>query len=358
MRRLIVALSALTLLPATMAFAGSPGEEATPQAAEAASKKDENKDPWWRDGTWTLVIENDRLSNTDRHYTNGIRLGYVSNAQGKNPGPVQTALRTIYPFALKAEGRWGFAVGQNMYAPEDLTRRDVVTNDRPYAGWLYVSPSLHIETTRSMLGREFGVLDTIAIEIGVVGPASLAEPTQKFVHRTIETTRPEGWDHQLSNEPGIAIIGERKLRTPPLRLGPIEADAIPHFGFALGNVYTHANAGGIVRIGQALNLDWGPPHIQPSLSGLEAVDKGDGFGWYVFAGVEGRAVGRNIFLDGNTLAGSHSVDKKTLVGDVQYGIAVVWRGIRIAMTQVMRTREFDAQRDGDVFNSLSLSARF
>lgn len=358
MHRLIAALSVLTLLPAAATHAGSPGEETVPKTAEIGANADENTKPWWRDGTWTMVIENDRLSDTDRHYTHGTRFAYVSNAKGRDPGPIQTALRTIYPFALKAEGRWGFALGQNMYAPEDLTRRDVVTNDRPYAGWLYVAPSLHVETTRSMLGREFGVLDTVAVEIGVVGPASLAEPTQKFVHRTIDTTRPEGWDHQLSNEPGIAIIGERKLRTPPLRMGPIEADTIPHVGFALGNVYTHANAGGIVRIGQALNLDWGPPHIQPSLSGLEAVDKGDGFGWYVFAGVEGRAVGRNIFLDGNTLAGSHSVDKKAFVGDVQYGIAIVWRGIRLAMTQVMRTREFDAQREGDAFSSVSLSARF
>jgi lipid A 3-O-deacylase len=39
-----------------------------------------------------------------------------------------------------------------------------------------------------------------------------------------------------------------------------------------------------------------------------------GFGWCLFASFEGRAVARNIFLDGNTFTDSHSIDKKTFVG--------------------------------------------
>lgn len=26
-------------------------------------------------GTWTLNVENDRIANTDRHYSNGVRAG-------------------------------------------------------------------------------------------------------------------------------------------------------------------------------------------------------------------------------------------------------------------------------------------
>jgi len=39
---------------------------------------------------------------------------------------------------------------------------------------------------------------------------------------------------------------------------------------------------------------------------------------YLFAFVDGRAVGRDIFLDGNTFTDSHSVTRKTFVGDLSF----------------------------------------
>lgn len=67
----------------------------------------------------------------------------------------------------------------------------------------------------------------------------------------------------------------------------------------------------MLRLGQRLPLDYGPPRIQPSLPGSGFfVPPQDRFGWYLFAGVEGRAVARNIFLDGNTFRDSRSVDKE------------------------------------------------
>jgi hypothetical protein len=309
-------------------------------------------------GTWTLLLENDRLADTDRHYSHGTRIAWVSDKQTGGPDWMRHALDFLYPFAPVRAGRIGFALGQNIYTPEDISRSDLIRDDRPYAGWLYVGGSVHAETKQTLAGRPFDILDTVEIDLGMVGPASLAEPTQKFVHELIDTTRPRGWRHQLDNEPGLVIIGERKWRTPPAALGPIHADMIPHLGGALGNVFTHINAGSTFRIGQNLWLDYGPPHIQPALSGLEAVDATGAFGWYLFAGVEGRAIGRNIFLDGNTFSDSHSVDKRAFVGDFLLGAAIIYRGARLAFTHVYRTREFDGQREPDSFAAVSLSMKF
>ena len=82
------------------------------------------------------------------------------------------------------------------------------------------------------------------------------------------------------------------------------------------------------------------------------------FEWYVFTGLEGRAVGRDIFLDGNTFRDSRSVDKRIFVGDFQAGVAVVYRGIRVALTQVWRSEEFYGQSGRQKFGSLSVSFRF
>jgi len=78
-------------------------------------------------------------------------------------------------------------------------------------------------------------------------------------------------------------------------------------------------------------------------------------GWYVFAGIDGRTVLHNIFLDGNTVASSHSVSKRTFVGDFQAGIAIVFGRMTVAYTHVLRTREFDAQPRQDRFGALSLT---
>jgi len=137
-----------------------------------------------------------------------------------------------------------------------------------------------------------------------------------------------------------------------------EADAIPHVGASLGNVYTHVSGGAIVRFGQQLSIDYGPPLIRPNLSGYSAIEHTEGLAWYAFAGVDGRWSLRNIFLDGNTFQDSHSIDKEPLVGDFVAGVALVYGRARLSFTHVMRTREFEGQDQADRFGSVSLSIRF
>ena len=99
-------------------------------------------------------------------------------------------------------------------------------------------------------------------------------------------------------------------------------------------------------------------NIQPSVPGLGFFVPADQFAWYLFAGFEGRAVARNIFLDGNTFHDSRSVDKELLVGDLQGGIVLTWRGVRLTYTHVLRSPEFDGQDDSEQFGSVSLSVGF
>ena len=82
----------------------------------------------------------------------------------------------------------------------------------------------------------------------------------------------------------------------------------------------------------------------------------DRFNWYLFAGVDGRAVARNIFLDGNTFRDSHSVDKEIFVGDIQMGIVLTKGDVRLGYTHVFRSREFKTQKESyQQFGAVSLS---
>jgi len=308
--------------------------------------------------TYTVQGENDRIANTDRHYTNGFRLSWVSAAKDADPEWARDLLENIYPFADLRQGRVGASFGQSIYTPEDTSATTVVRNDRPYAGWVYGGISVHAETSQNTARPSLDTLDTVELDIGLVGPYALGKQVQNGVHELIGVAKSSGWSHQLDNEPGVMLIGERRWRTPPWQVLGVKLDAIPHIGGSLGNVMTFASAGAMFRIGQELDIDYGPPLIRPALSGLAAVNRKSDFAWYLFAGAQGRAVARDIFLDGNTFSSSHSVDKKTFVGDFQVGAAVIYRGARLAITQVYRTREFDGQRQADRFGAISLSVAF
>lgn len=303
-------------------------------------------------GTLSLVFENDLFYDTDRNYTNGVRAAWLSAPAG-TPAWARDAVRWFPLFPDSGTVRTSYAVGQNMYTPDDIALRDPPLDDRPYAGWLYGSIGLIAETGRR--------LDQLELTLGVVGPASLAEQTQKFIHEITDSQEPRGWDTQLENEPGVVLTYQRSWRgfvSESVSGFGFGFDATPHVGGALGNVFTYANAGLMLRFGQRLPLDYGPPRIQPSLPGSGFFVPQDGFGWYLFAGVEGRAVARNIFLDGNTFRDSRSVDKEPLVGDLQFGIALTWSNVRLSYTHVLRTREFETQDEADDFGAFSLSVRF
>lgn len=331
----------LTLaLGATLALAG-PAVATEPAA---------NPHPKDRDGTLTFALENDIFAGQDDGYTNGVRMSYVS-PEANIPEWID-AMGDFMPFFPEnGRSRWTLDVGQSMFAPKDLTVAALQPNDRPYAGWLY--------GTVGLIADSGTTLDNLQLTVGMVGPASGAAETQRLVHKIVNADIPQGWGNQLQNEPGIVLSYEHKWRNvlefTPFGLG---VDFTPAVGGSLGNVYTHAAASAVVRLGYDLPSDYGPPMIRPNLPGSDFFIPTRTLGWYVFGGVEGRVVGRNIFLDGNTFRDSHSVDKEILVGGVQAGAAITYGNTRLAYTHVFRTREFEQQVDNDQFGALTLSVRF
>lgn len=307
-------------------------------------------DPGSEQGTLSLVFENDLFYDTDRNYTNGVRAEWLSGPV-RQPDWALDLARKFPIFPSDGTIRISYAAGQNMYTPSDITLVDPPLDDRPYAGWLYGSVGVIAENGRR--------LDQLELSVGVVGPASLAEQTQIFIHDITGSDDPNGWDTQLENEPGVLLIYQRSWRKfVSESISGFMFDVTPHAGGALGNVFTHANAGVTMKFGRRLPLDYGTPRIQPSLPGSGFFIPRDGLGWYLFAGIKGRAVARNIFLDGNTFRDSRSVDKVPFVGDFQFGFALTWQDVRLSYTHVLRSREFEEQDGRDDFGALSLSVRF
>lgn len=333
-----------------LGFAYAPASQAqdlladTVPAPDKADMADDDK------GIFGLVFENDIFAGNDSDYTNGVRFSWLSSEK-KAPEFARWTANHLFPLSQEGKTRISLAAGQSIFTPEDYARQVPLATDRPYAGWLYGSVGVVTDTGKT--------LDNMVLTVGVIGPASGAEHTQKFVHSAIGSPIPQGWDAQLENEPGIMLTYEHKWRNmfqlTPFGLG---FDITPDVGFNLGNVSTEAIGGVTARLGYDLPADYGPPRIRPSLPGSDFFIPTQELGGYLFAGFEGRAVARNIFLDGNTFEDGPSVDKKNLVGGLQAGVAVTYGATRISYTHVLMTKEYNTQTHNSQFGALTLSYRF
>lgn len=309
-----------------------------------------------KDNYLSFSFENDSIGgSSDKYYTSGARVTWYGTKTSV-PGFVREAGEAIPELGINETTGVYFSLGQNMYTPADITIADAQPDDRPWAGWLYGSMGL-----TTLTGDH---IDDYEVTFGIVGPASLAEQTQKFVHRHVtDSPSPKGWGNQLDTEPGVILSWQR--RWPAKWTLDFDSDlrlaAAPNVNVSLGNIYTYAGTGITFTFGPyQKSLQDVPPRVRPAMAGTGYFDLPDqNWGWYLFAGLDGRAVARNIFLDGNSFDNdSPSISKKPIVGDAFGGVAFSIDDYRLAYTLNYRTEEFDGQDDASVFGSLSLTTRF
>jgi lipid A 3-O-deacylase len=308
----------------------------------------------------TFHLENDFFGGTDRHYTNGTKLAWLSRdlTSWGQEGWRKNVVEAL-PFVNRAgaQKNFGFALGQNIYTPANDALHVPDPADRPYAGWSYLEFTFVSKTPRMM--------DALSVQVGMIGRHSYAQETQHLVHGWLNNDQAKGWAFQLKDEVGVNVIAERRWRLLARTLGnAVGLDVVPHAGVSLGNVQTFANTGATVRVGFNLPSDFGVELIGGAATNSPLDDRdprvstrGRG-SLFVFGGADGRAVGRDLFLDGNTWEDSPSVEKKRLVGESYWGVGVVLATWQLTYTYVVRSKEFEAQREVNQFGSVTISRAF
>jgi hypothetical protein len=175
----------------------------------------------------------------------------------------------------------------------------------------------------------------------------------------------QGWSNQIQTEPGGALSYQRLWRVPVPFVnwtsGGVEngVDIVPEGGGTVGNVFDYAEAGAMLRIGHHLETDYGPVRVRPAPSGTDYFNPahlGNEIGYYFFAGTQGRAVARNLFLDGNSFRQSAHVEHKTFVADLDAGATIFWSDrIRLTLSVERLTREFVGQPHPDVNGTAAIA---
>ena len=274
--------------------------------------------------TWRFEFDNDVFFNKDNKISSGWSLQKHSAVAESweslhgVPGFVKYWGKKIP--TLQKEGlvyRAGIAIGQVIQTPDDLSRSDLIEDDVPYAGALTLQATWYAFNDDEFRGFE--------ITAGVIGPPSLAEQTQKTIHKLISSDDPKGWDNQLSTEP---VINFNYMRKHKIWRGGNPAglsfDTAINGNVGLGNLFTQASVALEMRFGRnmARGFVYVPDPIGLSMHYMASLKPANpqAASFYATLVLRGSAFAHNIFLDGNTFRNSHSVDKKPLVGLMIVGL--------------------------------------
>ncbi|MBN2207104.1 MAG: lipid A deacylase LpxR family protein, partial [Candidatus Aminicenantes bacterium] len=304
----------------------------------------------------------DVFAGTDRGYTNGLRFVWVSldlNAEGDRvrlPG-WWDGLSRKFP-VVQPEGASRFvslSVGQSIYTPADILRSDLIPDDRPYAGISYASLGFH--------AKDGGFMDTVELYAGLVGPSSLAGWVQRKIHHLFRWTFPEGWAHELHDEPVLGVVYDHKWKHDRTsESGGAGWDLIGHSGFELSNLWAGARSGFEIRGGWDIPGDFGTSLIQPGSDSASLFEERDLrlagrrlVGVHFYLTVDGQWVARDLLLDGNTFRSSHRVEKNAFRAVAAAGFALRYKRLRFSFGYVAKTKEFETQRNNSIFGSLNLS---
>ena len=171
----------------------------TLSAAPETRAEDDKEGP-----LFAVLEENDLLSNPfksnqqDRHYTHGLKFIYLGGSE-RVPRWVGVLSRSLPSFGIAAPiNHAGVVLGQNIYTPDNLTSAVIVTDDRPYAGWLYAGAVLMRRGETP--AQHIPVMESFEINLGIIGPEALSEEGQENIHRwRFPDDIPKGWDNQFGN---------------------------------------------------------------------------------------------------------------------------------------------------------------
>lgn len=294
---------------------------------------------------WQFYWENDAFvpsDASDEYYTNGVRFTWLRNPNAvPNPNWTRSFVdwwcRSRLCLDIPADIGYGHAFGENFYTPDDISDPNPQPDDRPWAGYLYYSWLLQATHASAQDWREDQpVQNLFELQVGVVGPEAGGESLQREIHEIIGSDPPLGWDNQLDTEPTLNLVYLWRKK-----LGSTSLDLVPHWGGALGNVMTSANAGATVRLGR--NISTFPPLLITPTNSSVTQPRPTKTEYYLFVSADGRAVAHNIFLDGSLFRDTPEInlDRDVFVYDLKAGFSVRYKSWRFDYSYVRRSEEFE-----------------
>ncbi len=255
--------------------------------------------------------DNDALMNTDYYYTQGLMTQIVLPCLEKNP------INHLFFHIKNARNYFGFAVAQEMFTPINIEDTLIISNDRPYAGVLYVR-SLKVSNCQGVRLKF-----TSEFDLGILGSASGAGYVQKTIHEINGLIPPNGWSYQIQNMP---YINYNVMIDKGIAESPGFSELLYSAKARIGTIYDDIQFGLKVRTGLINSYFDGVTIQDRSLNSHRDIQA------YFYGGASGKAVLYNTLLTGGMFSSGNphvlNYDEMShFVYSCNMGIFLAYKGV-------------------------------
>lgn len=275
----------------------------------------------------SFSIDNDLFLGLDKHYTNGLRLAYLSDTQTGTAS--QCGLYAIFCHLPGLSGNqhqaWSVAVQQMMITPKDIRQTEQNFDDLPYVGFTHLDVGVYGWNEKRLTGY--------GLRLGVVGDLSGAEASQKFIHKFIGSKQPKGWKHQLGNDVIAGLYAFQSLQLIDYQTANQYRTTLHYlYGIDANNYLGAVRTGALVQWGRKLH-----PMFIPDFTGLStggamigAYDNSSRTSWSLFGGLFGEYDAYSYLVD--RAPSTYQLDEKRWVANVIIGTGHRWHRLHAFFT--------------------------
>ena len=231
-----------------------------------------------------LVFENDALTGTDKHYTNGVFYTYLEDD-----------IIFDIPNIIQIDGTkksTALSFSHLTFTPEDLSKEEAQTDDIPYAGYMNLRYLLFQQRDNNF--HELG------IGIGVVGKITQSENMQKIYHHITGNREPKGWDNQVGTRLSYDLVYQYAHRCIDKKYDSYHFDMINNIRLDAGTFFTGLAIGTQVRFGNHLQKNFltSGSFIGGDEATLLNFSSHKGYSWHIAMGISLIGIEYFYLIDG------------------------------------------------------------
>lgn len=296
----------------------------------------------------SILSENDNYAFTykDGYYTNGLflQLSYIP--------------RTADQYITRHRGLSGvqayYELGQMIYNAETWRKQKPADIDRPYAGYLFLRKGYRLfYKNHSVMG--------VHLSIGTTGPASGAEPVQKFYHKLFHLPKINAWQYQLNGEPALNIQWSYHQNMLQVSQSNKFTQLHATLNINAGNVFTNAAGGVLIKAGHIQKPEASSfYHSATGNSEANGVKKKNNE-FFVYFHPQLMTQVYNATIQGPMFSKNKGPITGTPVGLYyfhQFGVYYAQKHFVTALSITYKNREAEAMRIKERYGSLMLAYRF
>ena len=287
----------------------------------------------------SFTTENDIYFYQDRYYTSGtfVNYRYATGAAKRinNPNLIKTTTEIEF--------------GHEIYTPYSAKAPDPALHDRPFTGYLYGAAAFNrFYKNESML--------RFKAEAGIIGPQALGKEIQMGYHDLLNIYEPKGWEYQLKSELGLNLSLD--YQNMLLKSSNKMADVTLVSSALLGNTFSGANLGMLIRLGKLNNL-----YESITNNSLISLDPPEKKSWELFLYTIPRI--NYVAYDATIMGGLFLKDKGPITFDTEKFVYSQQIGISLSAKRwsanyniVLKSREVKSKAKAHAYGSISLAYRF